>query len=107
MLLSQIRLLLENKVSIDSFKRQIQSEVSSYKKQLSKKGASAPIYLTEDIFYTLAEQGISTLKRVYQAGQLDQFEISYLADTLLLAEKVKFSNEDIEDDLESFSLSGS
>ena len=49
MLLSTINNLLNKGITLLDFNKQIESEVSNYKKILSKEGSSSPIHLIEDM----------------------------------------------------------
>jgi hypothetical protein len=104
MLLSQIKLLLRSQLTVDSFKKAIESEVSNYKHLLSERGGSAPINLIEDDYFDLTHEDLDAFESLSRSGRLNEFEVSYIADALLLSEKVKTPNEGTNDFLETFSI---
>ncbi|HTR30637.1 MAG TPA: hypothetical protein VMH27_15300 [Puia sp.] len=105
MRLSQIKLFLRGQLAVDSFKTEIESEVLTYKHQLAKRGVSAPINLIEDEYFDLAKEDLDAFESLSRSGRLDEYEISYIADALLLSEKVKAPGDSTNNFLETFSIS--
>ena len=102
MRLSQIKSVLESRGQVGNFKKEIEVEVSEYKKQLRKKGASSPIILNEDISYNLTKEHMDSYLYLVNLNLLDRYEASYIADALLLSEKIFFEDDDMNDQLEHY-----
>jgi hypothetical protein len=93
MKLSQLRSFLEQKLGIENFRKGIDKEVTGYKNQLSKKGASSEVLLEADIDLYLTKAHISELCIHYLNDGLSEYEVYYIIDALLLSENVSFENE--------------
>lgn len=97
MRLSQLRSFLEQKMKLEDFKKGIYKEVTDYKSQLSKKGASSEVFLEADIDLYLTKAHISGLCSHYLDDELSEYELYYVVDALLLSENVFFENERLLD----------
>ncbi|MEE1944584.1 hypothetical protein VRU48_05660 [Pedobacter sp. KR3-3] len=93
MKLSQLRSFLEQNLELENFKKSIDKEVTDYKKQLSKRGASSEVFLVADIDFYLTKVHISELCKQYLNDGLSEYELYYVIDALLLSENVFFENE--------------
>ncbi len=93
MKLSQLRSFLEKKLELENFKRSIDEEVTDYKKQFSKKGASSEVFLAADTDLYLTKVHLAELCNHYLNNGLSAYELYYLVDALLLSENVAFENE--------------
>lgn len=93
MKLSQLRSFLEQKLGIETFRKGIDKEVTGYKNQLSKKGASSEVLLEADIDLYLTKAHISELCSHYLNDGLSEYEVYYIIDALLLSENVSFESE--------------
>ncbi|MES2457436.1 MAG: hypothetical protein V4594_17905 [Bacteroidota bacterium] len=97
MKLSQLRFFLEQKSGIENFSKGIAKEVTGYKNQLSKKGASSEILLEADINLYVTKGHISELCGHYLNDSLSEYELYYIIDALLLSENVSFENQKLLD----------
>ncbi|MDP4259912.1 MAG: hypothetical protein Q8937_16920 [Bacteroidota bacterium] len=96
MLLSKINDLFNEKVALHDFKKEVESEVSAYRKGLDKKGASVPILLSEDMrSIVIRRQDVRLLYDAYLKNKLDEWDLNYLVEGLLLSEKINFDNDSI------------
>lgn len=103
MQLSEINKLFSQEISLNVFKKSIESEVSEYKQSLIKKGSSSPIILNEDIeTLVLSESNVKFLCDAFLQSLIDKWEINYLVEGLLLTEKVSFENEKVKNAFFSF-----
>lgn len=88
-------------MSIDQFRSAISNKIKEYKNSLSVRGKSASIYLTEDIDNLfIGKKELTKLCHAFLNDQLNEFEIAYVTDALLLSEKVMFENEEIREAFE-------
>ncbi|MFT4015448.1 MAG: hypothetical protein QM668_00680 [Agriterribacter sp.] len=101
MKLSNIQKLLLGEMSIDNFTIEINEEVNIYKKSLLKKGASATIYLEEDLIKVkIDRKSINTICNFFIEGKIDNYQLNYMIEALLLSSHVSFANEKIRSLLE-------
>lgn len=105
MKLSIISMLLNNDLNVETFKTIIELEISEYTKLMKKKGASNPIHLIEDIVFFLKKEHFEILCDLYINGELNEYEISYIADAISLSSNITFEDERILDALNEFSIS--
>lgn len=103
MKLSILKQFLENALSYSKFKTTIQENVEYYKKQLHKKGASAPVEIVEDTTLVINKSHLQTLCQAYLNGEVTNYEMYYIVDALLLSSYgsedsiVSFKNEQLHD----------
>lgn len=88
---------MEQKMKLEDFKKSIDKEITDYKRQLSKKGASSEVLLEADIDLYLNKAHISELCSNYLDDRLSEYELYYIIDALLLSENVSFENERLLD----------
>jgi len=100
MKLSSLYHFLNYSISAVNFKKMISIEVDDYVKQLKKKGASASVLLEEDIELRVTKKELYELCKAFENKHLDAYDIYYIADALLMAEKVTFSDELIKEKFE-------
>ncbi|MFT3945347.1 MAG: hypothetical protein QM763_00120 [Agriterribacter sp.] len=101
MKLSNIQKLLLGEMSIDNFTIAINEEVNIYKKSLLKKGASATIYLEEDLIKVkIDRKSINTICNFFIEGKINNYQLNYMIEALLLSSHVYFANENIRSLLE-------
>lgn len=101
MKLSNIHKLLLGEMSIDNFRTEINEEVNIYKNSLLKKGASATIYLEEDLVKIKIERkDINTICNFFIEGEIDNYQLNYMIEALLLSSHVSFVNENTRNILE-------
>lgn len=101
MLLSEIKKLIQGKVAIVDFKKEISAEVEKYKKLSKQKGATNPIFLKEDIEYFFSVADFQVLNNLIKIGELSEYEGSYIADAILLSSKIEFSDPSLIDQIEN------
>jgi hypothetical protein len=100
MKLSEIENLNSEKITPAFFRSSIGDEIKTYKGKINKSGASAPIILEEDLKnLTINEQAVVFLCSAFLEKKLDEWEINYVAEALLLSQKVSVANERVEDAL--------
>ena len=87
----------EQGIKGEDLKKSINKEVTDYKRQLSKKGASSEIILEADIDLYLTKAHISELCSRYFDDGLSEYELYYIVDALFLSENVSFENERLLD----------
>jgi hypothetical protein len=98
MVLSEISKLLNKEITLDGFKERIKKEISEYKRSLDKKGSSSPIFLNEDLQdLVIGEIDIKFLCEAYLQNKLDKWELNYIAEALLLSDKIIFKNGKVEE----------
>ena len=101
MKLSNIHKILLGEMSIDHFRTEINEEVNIYKNSLLKKGASATIYLEEDLVKIKIERkDINTICNFFIEGEIDNYQLNYMIEALLLSSHVSFVNENTRNILE-------
>jgi hypothetical protein len=102
MTLSNIKKFLESNTDseLNNLKLSISEEVNNYIKQLKKGGASAPIYLEEDIDLTIEHKSLVRICQAYLSKKLTAFEVSYVVDALLMSERTIILNETTKEKLE-------
>lgn len=100
MSLSEIYQLLHKEITLNSFKKSIEKEISNYKVSLQKKGGSNPIFLHEDLQdLIISEVDIRFLCEAFLQNKFDEWELNYIAEALLLSDKVTFENDKVEEAL--------
>lgn len=98
--LSDISSFFADKLNVLQFKSIISPDVMNYEKALLKIGGSSPVYLTEDL--AVLKVGIKDVKRLcenYLIGVLNEHEVNYIAEALLLSDKIVFENDLVEEAL--------
>ena len=100
MKLSDIKTLFEQQTSLNLFKEKIGQEVAEYKNRSCKRGGSNPIYLDEDVqLLQIINDDIKFLSKTFLEGSINEWELNYIAEGLLLSEKVSYENDKIEEAL--------
>jgi len=97
MKLSDIKLMLNGILSFKDFKLNIFEEMTEYSSSSSIKGKSMPVYLTEDIDLAIGENDLKVLCEAFLKDELSEAEINYVADALLLSNRVFFEDEHVAD----------
>jgi hypothetical protein len=85
MKLSDIQFFLNGEVKFNEFKNKILEEVAYYKKQMHKRGSSAPINIVEDTKIIISNKHIKVLCEAYLSKEIDNYELCYIADALLIS----------------------
>jgi hypothetical protein len=100
MQLSRIEAFFHENISFGEFKNDIGEEVSRYKIALDKKGGSSSIFLDQDInVLYLQRRDVKYICDAFLRGQFDKWEINYLAEALMLSQKVEFLDDATKDAL--------
>ncbi len=99
MRVSSVANLLSGQLPALRYSAEIAEELAAHSRALAKRGASAPVVVTEDMDMVLDRSGLSTLCRLFATGQLSAAEVAYTADALQLSERVVFSDPSVADDL--------
>jgi hypothetical protein len=82
---------------VSRLKELISEEVREHQNLMKKKGASAPVYVIEDCHLSATGTELSILCRAFLNRELNQEEIAYIVDAMLLSEHVIFESEQLED----------
>lgn len=99
MRISSVANLLSGQLPALQYSAEISEELAAHRRALAKRGASAPVMVAEDMDMMLDRSGLSTLCRLFAAGQLSAAELAYIADALQLSERVAFSDPSVAGDL--------
>ena len=95
MKLSELKKFFEKQIPYATLQKEIAGEVASYKYQLSEKGRSANVIIEEDAKILITNEELKTLCEVYLNLAMDNYELYYIVDAILLA--YMGSEEDIID----------
>lgn len=102
MLLSKIKELFSYHTTLRDFKKNIESEIHQYEKNLAKKGSSSPILLTEDIqSINIRSQDVKFICEAFLNSQIDKWELNYLAEGIMLSERSHFENDAVKEAFDS------
>jgi len=99
MKLSSLSKLFAGHISAATLSAEIAEELAAHTRQLERKGASAPVMVTEDCDICLDRAGLSVLCTLFASGELTAAELSYTADVLQLSDRVSFGSDSIASDL--------
>jgi hypothetical protein len=100
MKLSTVSNFLNKEITSKELKGIIKNEIAEYEKKLSIVGGSNPILLYEDLpVFKIDVENIDHLCGSYLRGELNEIELNYLAEALLLSSKVNFESSRVEDAL--------
>ena len=102
MKLSFIQSFLVGKVPYEALKLTLSKEIDEYKSSAKEKGKTMPVYVDEDTDILFAHADLNALGDAFLNGELDEIELNYLADALLLSNRVKFESDQISDKLGYF-----
>src|SRR5690242_14515345 len=100
MKLSTLASLISGRTSAAEYSAGIAEELAEHVRHL-RRGASAPVKVTEDVDLLLDSAGLAVLCRYFANGNLTAEELAYTADALQLAERVDVSDAQVADDLDS------
>jgi hypothetical protein len=99
MRLSHIKSTLNGELSFEELKVILSKEMADYLSGRGEKGKSRPIYLDEDTGLFFGEDDLQILVKAFLNGSLKEYEINYIADAILLSNRVEFENEGVADRL--------
>ena len=99
MRLSHIKSTLNGELSFEELKVILSKEMTDYLSGRGEKGKSRPIYLDEDTGLFFGEDDLQILVKAFLNGSLNEYEINYIADAILLSNRVEFENEGVADRL--------
>jgi hypothetical protein len=100
MKLSIVSNFLNKEITSKELKDIIKNEITQYKNKLSIVGGSTPILLFEDLpSLNIDVENINHLCGSYLRAELNEIELNYIAEALILSSKVKFENSRVEDAL--------
>jgi hypothetical protein len=100
MLISRIKELFNLDLSLEDFKKEIEREVSEYKKSLDKKGSSSAIFVNADIKSLLIKkEDIKLLCDAFLSDKLDKWELNYICEAILLSENIILEKKKVKDAL--------
>jgi hypothetical protein len=101
MLLSHIKELLDETISIAEFRKETEIEIAAYKELYTKKNTTIAVYLKEDIYYLFTETHFGKLNVLFNTKKLDDHEVSYICDALTLSEMTMYENDELLNKIES------
>jgi len=94
MKLTSISEFLSGKTTALQLKVQIEPDIAKYKNTVQKIGASSPIYLVEDLQNLIVgNKEVLRLCESYLNGDLNDYELNYIAEALLLSNKVEVQGD--------------
>ena len=89
---------LRDEISVEDFLSEINSEVDDYRGGLHKRGASVPLYVTEDNFsYVVGRNDVKRLCELYMTGALSEWHLQYICNAIELAASLSTADEKVED----------
>ena len=100
MLLSHIKQLLDNTISIELFRQTIDPEIKEYKELYRQKEVTIPVHLKEDIYYLFTNTEFETLHQLLLSGDLTGYEVSYICDALSLSEMTMYDDDTLAEKVE-------
>ncbi|GAB6010445.1 hypothetical protein [Dysgonomonas reticulitermitis] len=100
MKLSTINNWLCGNISSVEIKAMLEPILKEHQKKLKTKGTSIPLFLTEDIHLVFGNLEFNFLCNSFLMNDINELELSYIAELLLLSSSVYIENEDIEERLE-------
>jgi hypothetical protein len=81
------------------FRTKIHEEIEQYKSGFKEVGRNIPVFRNEDAELNFGENELKILCIAYIRDELDEIEVNYIADALLLSNRVIIENENIADRL--------
>ncbi len=102
MKLSIIKDWINGSIPSNKLRYIIDPSVLEFQKKLKIRGTSIPIYLTEDILLPFGIAEFVFFCDAYIKGDLNELEVSYIAELLLLSSSVLINEEKIRDGLSFF-----
>jgi len=100
MKISAINNWLCGNISSTEIKDMLEPILKEHQKKLRTKGTSIPLFLTEDIHLVFGYLAFNFLCNSFLMDDINELELSYIAELLLLSSSVYIENEDIEERLE-------
>ena len=97
MTLSDLRSVLAGLTSFKDFRVKLFDEMKEYKSASHISGKSMPVYLIDNIDLLIGKNELKALCEAFLNDELSESEINYVADALLLSNRVSFVDEDISD----------
>ncbi len=85
-----------DELSIKDLVSEITPEVQEHLKLL-KKGASAPVDVSEGEPFTVTAENILKLISLFKSQSLDEEYLNYIGDVMFFSENIDFENEDISE----------
>jgi hypothetical protein len=100
MKLSIINDWLKGCISSAAIRAIIAPYLEEYLKKMNIKGTSIPLFLTEDISLSFGVSEFDFFCNSFLKGDLNELELSYIAELLLLSSFVVISNEKVQEGLD-------
>lgn len=97
MKLSSIKSGLYGELPYKDFKMIVAKEIGEYLSGRNERGRSRPVYLEEDVELYIGESDFNTLCKAFLNDSLKEAELNYVADAILLSNRVTFTSEDVYD----------
>ena len=92
-----LKTFLDGKLSSKVFAEAIKYEVKDFRRAKSIKGGSAPIVVLGTGKLSVGRQSLQIVCDAYLDGSFDNWDLSYICDSILLLNQVTFSEDGIED----------
>ena len=94
---------LSDKISLNLFKTEISDEISNFRITLRnyKKAGSIPILIEDDLAFIFEITYLQKLCNHYLAKELDEVELEYISDCVILRVPDYYENDELIDFLES------
>lgn len=100
MKLSLIKQALQKEISVEKFKKAIKPELREYHLKANKKGASIFVRSEDDCDYYFTSTDLLQLCKFYIDGNLDETDLSFIADALTMSTSVIFEHDELREFLE-------
>lgn len=96
-LLNLREFFLDNRTAAE-IREEINSEVETFRLRSAKIGSSNPIYVTDDNFhFTVTNENIKRLCNAYLDGEINQWHLIYICNSIELSTSFSIDNEKVED----------
>ena len=99
MKISELKSFLDCRLTVVELQKLLKTEVVLHTKARTVKGGSCPVYITEDESFIFTKEHFVVLCSTFFRDELDEYEIAYIADIILMADNIELENEVLEDNV--------
>lgn len=89
--------MFNGELAYENLKLLLSKEMGEYLSGGKERGKSQPVYLDEDIDLFVGKRDLNVLCEAFLNGFLNEPEINYIADAILLSNRVVFESESVSD----------
>ncbi|MCX6148815.1 MAG: hypothetical protein NTW25_16405 [Candidatus Kapabacteria bacterium] len=97
MKVSNIYLLLNNKIEILDFKKYIYEEFIEYKNNIINRTLVINLNIDDDCEFIFTKINMITLCSYFKLGYIDNYELNFIVDTIELSEAIDYEIEELSD----------